>query len=198
MTPVVLRFSLRRSIAAFAFGAGIAVGPNVACAQASVPSSLTDASRPFAPFSASAQKLRDSIVEIARAQLGARYRRGGQSPERGFDCSGLVKYVMTLFKVEVPRTARQQAAAGMSIERDTTHLLPGDLLTFGKSKRGSVSHVGIYIGNGRYVHASSVAGRVIESPIDRSQTPLVRIWRGARRLLALDDAATIAKARGED
>jgi len=66
--------------------------------------------------------------------------------------------------------------------------MPGDLLTFGKGKKGAVSHIGIYVGDGRYVHASSVAGKVIESPIDRPFSPLIKVWRGARRVLAPNDS----------
>jgi cell wall-associated NlpC family hydrolase len=142
-----------------------------------------DAAKPFAALSASVHSLRDSLVVLARAQVGTKYIRGGQTPERGFDCSGLVRYLMAALKVSVPRTARQQALSGLAIVRDTTRLRPGDLLTFGKGKRG-VSHIGIYIGGGRYVHASSGAGRVIESDIGRSSSPLVRAWRGVRRVVA--------------
>jgi cell wall-associated NlpC family hydrolase len=152
---------------------------------------------PFAPLSVSARALRDSIVQITRAQLGARYKRGGQNPQRGFDCSGLVNYVMSLLDLDVPRTARQQAVLGLTVKRDTSRLLPGDLLTFGKGTKGLVSHVGIYIGNGRYVHASSVAGRVIESPIDRTPSPLIKVWRGARRMLSLDDSVVAVSAAGK-
>jgi len=137
--------------------------------------------------------LRDSVVAVARAQLGKRYRTGGTTPERGFDCSGLVKYVLNAIKVEIPRTSREQSRAGASIPRDTLQLLPGDLLLFGKPKSG-VSHVGIYVGNGRYVHASSVAGRVIESPLDRPPSPLIKVFKSARRLLGGDTVvvATVA------
>ncbi len=145
------------------------------------------APKPFEAFSNSAQSLRDSLVQMARAQIGTRYRRGGTSPEKGFDCSGLVKYVMAALDLKLPRTARQQAKQGLALTRDTSSLLPGDLLTFGKSKKG-VSHVGIYIGDGKYIHASSVAGRVIESSIYRPSSPLIKIWRGARRVLSLDDS----------
>ncbi len=148
--------------------------------------------KPFQAYSVSAQTLRDSIVSLARAQIGTRYRTGGESPKKGFDCSGLVQYVMAALDLEVPRTARQQAKTGLPISRDTSRLLPGDLLTFGKGKKGSISHVGIYVGDGHYVHASSVAGRVIESAIDRPYSPLIKIWRGARRMLALDDSASAA------
>ena len=153
--------------------------------------------KPFAAYSASAQVLRDSIVAMARAQIGTRYLTGGESPRRGFDCSGLVQYVMSALNLSVPRTARQQAKTGLAIGRDTSQLLPGDLLTFGKGKKGKVSHVGIYVGDGRYVHASSVAGRVIESSIDRPYSPLIKIWRGARRILTLDDSASAAATAGQ-
>jgi cell wall-associated NlpC family hydrolase len=148
--------------------------------------------KPFEAYSVSAQTLRDSIVSLARAQIGTRYRTGGESPMKGFDCSGLVQYVMAALNLNVPRTARQQAKTGLAVSRDTSRLLPGDLLTFGKGKKGGISHVGIYVGDGRYVHASSVAGRVIESAIDRPYSPLIKIWRGARRMLALDDSASTA------
>jgi cell wall-associated NlpC family hydrolase len=146
--------------------------------------------KPFESFSNSAHALRDSIVQMARAQLGKRYRFGGQSPDKGFDCSGLVAYVMSGLNLSVPRTAKQQAKQGLALTKDTSSLLPGDLLTFGKAKKG-VSHVGIYVGDGKYIHASSVAGKVIESNIDRPVSPLVKAWRGARRLLSLDDTTVV-------
>lgn len=148
--------------------------------------------KPFAAFSGSAQALRDSVVAMAKAQVGKKYRYGGQSPEKGFDCSGLVKYVLSALHLDVPRTARQQAEEGVAISRDTSRLLPGDLLTFGKTRKSVVSHVGIYIGDGRYIHASSKAGKVIESSIDRPLSPLVKVWRGARRLVAFDDTTATA------
>lgn len=132
--------------------------------------------------------LRDSIVEIARAQLGKRYRRGGESPERGFDCSGFVHYILGQLQLSTPRTARLQGMIGTPLDRDTSQLLPGDLLTFGRGPKDGVSHVGIYVGNGRYIHASSVAGHVIESSIDRPPSPLIKVWRGARRLLTFGDS----------
>jgi cell wall-associated NlpC family hydrolase len=166
----------------FLFACGVAIicaTPSIAAAQ--------EPPKPFEAFSHSAQALRDSIVETAKAQLGKRYRLGGISPEKGFDCSGLVQYVMSAFKLDVPRTARQQAKAGFAITRDTSRLLPGDLLTFGWSKKSNVSHIGIYIGDGKFIHASSVAGRVIVSPVNRPVAPLIKAWKGARRLLSLDD-----------
>jgi cell wall-associated NlpC family hydrolase len=139
-------------------------------------------------MSASAGSLRDSIVALARAQIGTRYRHGGASPRRGFDCSGLIQYVMSRFSLVVPRTAKAQATVGVPVERDTSLLRPGDLLTFASTDRASISHIGIYVGDGRFVHASSVAGRVIESPLNRAPAPRIKIWRGVARIPMLADA----------
>jgi cell wall-associated NlpC family hydrolase len=136
----------------------------------------------LAGMSASASSLRDSIVAFTRAQIGTRYRHGGASPQRGFDCSGLVQYVMSRFEMVLPRTAKQQAAAGVVVARDTSLLRPGDLLTFASGSKASISHIGIYVGNGHFVHASSVAGRVIESPLNRAPAPKIKVWRGVARI----------------
>jgi cell wall-associated NlpC family hydrolase len=170
----------------------------VLCAPLSTASAQS--AKPFEALSNSARTLRDSVVQMAKAQLGRRYRTGGQAPDKGFDCSGLVRYVLSALNVGLPRTARQQARAGLPLSRDTSELLPGDLLTFGKTKKG-VSHVAIYIGEGKYIHASSKAGKVIESSIDRPHSSLIKMWRGARRVLTLDDStvviATAPKAGGQ-
>jgi cell wall-associated NlpC family hydrolase len=140
-------------------------------------------------MSASAMSLRDSIVALARAQIGTRYRHGGETPQRGFDCSGLIQYVMARFSMSLPRTAKAQAKVGVPVDRDTALLRPGDLLTFASSDRASITHIGIYVGGGHFVHASSVAGRVIESPLNRAPAPKIKIWRGVARIPFLADAS---------
>lgn len=152
--------------------------------------------KPLAAWSSSVHSLRDSIlVSVVRTQIGTRYVHGGAAPEDGFDCSGLVRYVMAALDVALPRTAAQQAQMGLDISRDSTRLRPGDLLTFGKdTRRGDVSHIGIYVGHGLYVHASSVAGRVIESNLDRPASPLIRRWRGTRRVVASAESDSTPKA----
>jgi cell wall-associated NlpC family hydrolase len=158
-----------------------------------IPRAASSPAQPFAAWSLSAQAFRDSIlVSVTRTALGTRYVRGGQSFDGGFDCSGLVRYVMAALHVSVPRTAAQQAATGIALGRDATRLRPGDLLTFGKGTRG-ISHVGIYVGNGRFVHASSVAGQVIESDVERAPSPLVKPWRGTRRVLSSASADSSIK-----
>lgn len=150
--------------------------------------------KPFERYSASAQRMRDSVVTLAKAQVGKRYRLGGTTPEKGFDCSGLVRYLMAALNVELPRTAAQQSQRGRAVAADTAQLRPGDLLAFGSRKRPS--HIGIYVGNGRYIHASSVAGRVIESPVQRAPARKVKPLVGVRRVLAdADSSATVDAAR---
>jgi cell wall-associated NlpC family hydrolase len=152
------------------------------------------ASAPLASFNHAALALRDSLVAMARAQLGRRYRYGGESPERGFDCSGLVQYLLAAFDVRVPRTAARQATFGTEVVRDTAQLRPGDLLTFGTGRR--ISHVGIYVGGGRMIHASSAARRVVESRVDRTPRGAIKPWRGVRRIVfAADSAAALERAR---
>lgn len=129
------------------------------------------------------EALRDSIVRLALRQVGTPYVFGGEDPT-GFDCSGLVAYVFARVHLEPPRTARQQARVGASITRDA--LRRGDLLAFGIGD--SITHIGIYVGERKFVHASSVAGRVIVSSIDRPPSDLIRPLRTARRLLLAPEA----------
>ena len=93
---------------------------------------------------------RKLFVKVAAAFLGAPYRLGGVSL-RGIDCSAFVKKIYQLFEVSLPRTAKEQAHVGARIARDD--LIEGDLVFF-NTKR-SFGHVGIYIGNNEFVHASS-------------------------------------------
>lgn len=105
-----------------------------------------------------------SVLQRALALLGTPYRWGGTSPERGFDCSGLVSYVFrNALGVELPRVSRDQAKTGELIA-DKSQLVEGDLVFFGK--RGRVDHVGIYVGEGRFVHAPSTGKDVMVSSLE--------------------------------
>src|SRR3984957_16774489 len=145
-----------------------------------------DLSEPFAAISAGARSFRDSLVALTRAQIGRRYRFGGSTPEHGFDCSGLVRYVMAALKIDLPRTAHEQARSGQTVPRDTAALQPGDLLMFGSARH--ISHVGIYVGNGHFIQASSKAGRVVETPLIRPMVRGVKVWRAVRRVMPGSDA----------
>lgn len=133
--------------------------------------------KPFAALSRVILGGRDSLVRAARSQVGARYRLGAMQPGLAFDCSGLVKWVAGLFKADLPRTAAQQALLGVEVPKDTAQLLPGDFLYFGS--RRNITHIGIYIGEGKYIHAARPGKGVIESDLARTKATF---WQGARRL----------------
>lgn len=105
------------------------------------------------------------IAQQARAQMGAPYRYGGADPQRGFDCSGLVSFAHAREGVNVPRTAAAQFSAARKVA--LADVRPGDLL-FYRLIAGSkdVTHVGIYTGQGRFVHAPQTGKRVSEASID--------------------------------
>jgi cell wall-associated NlpC family hydrolase len=91
----------------------------------------------------------ETLAQEALAQLGNPYRYGGSTPA-GFDCSGLVLHVHERAGIEVPRTAAQQFRAARPV--DITDLAPGDLVFF-RTQRRKVDHVGVYVGQGQFVHA---------------------------------------------
>lgn len=97
-------------------------------------------------------------LAYALSLTGTRYRYGGTSPAEGFDCSGFVRYVFGHFGVELPRSAREMAAALPKVNADERR--PGDLIFFNTNGR-PFSHVGIYLGNGRFVHATSSRTRLV-------------------------------------
>ncbi len=101
---------------------------------------------------------RQRVIAAAKQQMGIRYRWGGNTPRQGFDCSGFTKYALKKSGKKIPRTAAQQSKASRTISRST--LRPGDMVFF-KTKGTKVNHVGIYLGNGKFIHAASGGGRVM-------------------------------------
>ncbi|OHC63632.1 MAG: hypothetical protein A2045_07925 [Rhodocyclales bacterium GWA2_65_20] len=112
--------------------------------------------------------------------IGIRYRRGGTSPETGFDCSGFVGHV---FKeglgLYLPHSARQISAAGEAVAK--SELQPGDLVFFNTMRR-AFSHVGIYLGDNKFVHAPRTGGTVRVE--DMSESYWRKRFNGARRIAA--------------
>jgi len=121
----------------------------------------------------------NNILMRALGLVGTPYRFGGNTPETGFDCSGLVTYVYKdVLALALPRTSRELAAIqGPRIPPE--RLAAGDLVFFGSG--GSVSHVGIYVGEGRFVHAPTTGGMVRLDYLDGAY------WRdhysGSKRVL---------------
>jgi hypothetical protein len=131
------------------------------------------------------------MLDTALSYLGVPYRFGGASPRTGFDCSGLVNHVFRqAFGLSLPRTAREIARNGAAVARG--ELLPGDLVFF--NTRGFLnSHVGIYLGDSKFVHAPNARGRVRIDDLDN--TYYRTRFNGARRISATDaDAASITDA----
>ena len=126
---------------------------------------------------AAAEALASPTLEAVR-QVGVPYHYGGNSPETGFDCSGLVAHVFEeAWGLELPRTARALARVGKPVR--FSDLRPGDLVFYNTRNR-PYSHVGIYLGDGRFVHAPRRGAKV------RIESLETRYWRsrfnGARRL----------------
>lgn len=88
------------------------------------------------------------VVDIAANYVGVPYVYGGQSPS-GFDCSGFTSYVYSQLGINLPHSSSAQAGYGVAVEK--SDLMPGDLLFF--NTRGGISHVGLYVGNGQFIHA---------------------------------------------
>jgi len=101
---------------------------------------------------------REKIVDLATDMLGVTYRYGGHSPQKGFDCSGLVYYTHKQAGIKIPRTTRAQFRAVKQISYRS--LEAGDLIFFNTKGNGIVSHVGIYLGDGKFIHAPSSGKRV--------------------------------------
>ncbi len=95
--------------------------------------------------------LRNKILRTADNFIGMPYRWGGASAEKGFDCSGLTMTVYQLNGLELPRSSQGQWKAGVSVRR--SRLKKGDLVFFHTAGIGKISHVGIYDGNGQFIHA---------------------------------------------
>jgi hypothetical protein len=117
------------------------------------------------------------VVQTAKKYLGAPYRSGGESPRQGFDCSGLTQTVFYEQNISLPRKSEEQANMGTPVSRN--NLQPGDLLFFDTSGRGNISHVGIYIGKDKMIHASQREGVCVDSI---SKDYFQRRYVSARRL----------------
>jgi hypothetical protein len=129
-------------------------------------------------------RLREAVVATAKDAMGRPYQWGGTGANGGgFDCSGLIQYAYGRHGIPLPRISRDQAKEGRAIARDRGSLRPGDLLTFSNSG-GSVTHVGLYVGDGRFIHSASQGVQVsVLSGDDPYGRWWYKRWVGARRLV---------------
>jgi N-acetylmuramoyl-L-alanine amidase len=124
--------------------------------------------------------LRQQLIKYALQYVGYNYVYGGSSPSNGFDCSGFVYYVFHHYDYDVTRTASSQYSQdGSGILK--SELEPGDLVFFSSNGGYSVTHVGIYIGDNQFVHASTPKIGVVVSRLD--STYYTNVWYGAKRVL---------------
>lgn len=155
-----------------------------ACAIAFATVLLPAHAEPIAEPPNALQRLQDltsrasDLALQAMALIGIRYKYGGNGPESGLDCSGLVRYVFKeVWNKELPRTSQEISQVGQKI--DLKDLRPGDLVFYNTLRR-SFSHVGIYLGDNKFVHAPSAGGEVRIERMD------IGYWRsrfnGARRI----------------
>lgn len=118
-----------------------------------------------------------NVVQVAESYAGSRYVSGGSSPS-GFDCSGFTQYVYGKCGVTLSRTSYTQATQGTAVSK--SELQPGDLLLFHYYGSSSIGHVGIYVGNGKFIHAANSNRGVVYDSIESGY--YADNYAGARRL----------------
>jgi cell wall-associated NlpC family hydrolase len=147
------------------------------CASAPAPRAADKAEAPrmtIPPRVADAQ-VGGAIADVAMGMVGTRYRYGGKDPREGFDCSGLVYYAYTQAGYEVPRTSQELFRTARKIALGEAD--PGDLMFF--QDQTKLSHVGIYLGDGMFVHAPASGQNVAIASLDTPyyQQHLVAVGR---------------------
>ena len=167
-------------------GPELAIGVGIHLGGASPPSrpSAAENSRPTLPLQSPPVTLADSVIATAAAAMGRPYEYGGTGENgEGFDCSGLIQYAYGKHGVTLPRRSTDQAREGTKIERSLGRLKAGDLLTF-SNRGGPVTHVGLYMGDGRFIHSATRGVQVSTlSAADPYGRWWYKRWVGVRRIL---------------
>ena len=147
-----------------------------ATADGTVPRLLEPAGKP--------RDLADSIVATAAAAMGRPYVYGGTGAGGGgFDCSGLIQYAYKQHGIMLPRRSLDQAREGKKVDRKLDRLKPADLLTF-SNRGGAITHVGLYMGDGRFIHSATNGVQVsVLSADDPYGRWWYRRWVGVRRIV---------------
>ena len=155
-------------------------GPPPVRAENPTPATTAQAPTPARP----PQNLTDSIIATATEAMGRPYSYGGTGEDgEGFDCSGLIQYAYGKHGIALPRRSTDQAREGRKIERKLKLLAPADILTF-SNRGGQVSHVGLYIGDGRFIHSATRGVQVsVLSPDDPYGRWWYKRWVGVRRIV---------------
>ena len=131
------------------------------------------------PAAPAMNPLRQQVIDYAAKFLGVPYLYGGSTP-KGFDCSGLVQYVFKNFGITVARTSAKQYSDSVT-KINKSQLQPGDLIFFSGDTPGRVGHVGIYVGNGQFIHAPRPGTNVCYERVENSY--YVEHYIGCGRLI---------------
>ena len=180
MLPVQYFKPLSRPLAIAVVSAVLALGTSTVGAQEASEASLAATATATAKsVASSALKSAQDLSIFALGLLGIDYRWGGNEPENGLDCSGLVRYVFQeVTGVTLPRSAKEMSRVGDKVA--LSDLKPGDLVFF-NTRRFAFSHVGIYLGDGQFIHAPARGREVEVATLDKN------FWQkrfsGARRLI---------------
>ena len=180
---IILFASLSATSAALAMpGTRLLPGSNLlagfATPDAPSVSATVAAADPTDDIAADPSTTHASLIALAMDLRNIRYRRGGRNPDSGFDCSGFVSYVfLHSLGLRLPATSAAQFVSGMKVAR--TEMRSGDLVFFRTSGKKRISHVGIYLDDGRFIHAPS-SGKVVR--IDRlDEKYWAKRFAGAKR-----------------
>ena len=169
---------LTRTALAAAFALTFAIPQGINAQATSVPQSLALSARDAAT---TAWHGAQDVAIYALGLIGVDYRFGGDSPEGGLDCSGLVRYVFQqVTGVTLPRTSKELSRLGNRVA--TGDLQPGDLVFF-NTRRFQFSHVGIYLGENRFIHAPNTGSEVEIAQL--SEAYWQKHFNGARRLVGV-------------
>ncbi len=134
-------------------------------------------------------KSKNSLLKKAMTYRGVRYRWGGTSRSSGVDCSGFTTSVFKSQGIALPRTSIEQSHVGTAVAKSA--LKPGDLVFFRTSRSIRINHVGIYVGDGKFIHAATGAGHVMVSSLD--QAYFARDYVTARRVADFNTASHVAE-----
>ena len=124
--------------------------------------------------------LRGKLAQTASNFIGVPYKWGGTSASEGFDCSGLTQAIYQLNGLDLPRASRDQFQIGQPVPRDNLEI--GDLVFFNRGGSGGVNHVGIYVGENRFIHAPGNGQTIRTDTLDKDYYR--RSYMGARRYMA--------------
>ena len=163
--------------------------PPEGAAAASAAAAVTPAGIPGDPFYASAKA--HAVFETAKSQLGVPYQWGGTSPRTGFDCSGLMQWAFKQQGIDIPRVAADQFHVGTPV--DLAHLREGDLVFF-QDSTGYIHHVGMYVGNHKFLEAPHT-GDVVRYD-DLNSPYWAQQFAGGRRIVPLDAPSAAPASSG--